>query len=102
MLRVIGTLTGIVGEPGSSAHAGLLTRAIAPPAAIAEPMKSRRDKPSSSLAMYSPEKEHSNGGRQHYASVLEHLLRSLSRDGRSGHKQQAGQKRPGFRKSRAR
>src|SRR5947209_10961046 len=53
---------GIVGDAASSARAGFMARPIAPPAAMAEPMNSRRDKSSLSLAMCSPEKEQPNGG----------------------------------------
>src|SRR5436305_1038351 len=53
---------GIVGDAASSARAGFMARPIAPPAAMAEPMNSRRDQSSWSLAMCSPEKEQPNGG----------------------------------------
>src|SRR2546423_30276 len=54
---------GIVGDGASSARTGFMARPIAPPAAMAEPMNSRRDKSSLSLSMGSPEKEQPNGDR---------------------------------------
>src|SRR5438105_3993333 len=52
---------GIVVGAASSACTEFMGRPITPPAAIAEPMNSRRDK-SSSLAMCSPEKEQPKDG----------------------------------------
>src|SRR5438477_3776258 len=52
----------MVGGAASWARAGGIANPIARPAATAEPMNSRRDRSSLSLAMGSPEKSHPMGG----------------------------------------